>query len=122
VLAGGIHHVALKVRDLASCERFYCHELGLPVLERKGEGAVWLDAGAGAILMLEQGIGGPDSAPLSDPSAGLHLLAFRIPASERAAWAARLPICGATEYTLYVRDPEGNRIGLSHYPERAPAE
>ena len=24
-----------------------------------------------------------------------------------------------TRWTLYVRDPEGNRIGLSHYPDEA---
>jgi hypothetical protein len=26
---------------------------------------------------------------------------------------------GSTAYTLYVLDPDGNRVGLSHYPEAA---
>ena len=42
--------------------------------------------------------------------------------SEREAWIAKLaqagyPVYQQTEHTIYVRDPEGNRIGLSHWPQ-----
>jgi catechol 2,3-dioxygenase-like lactoylglutathione lyase family enzyme len=114
--------VAIKVRDLAACERFYAGELGLRVVARPAgpDGAprsIWLDCGDGALLMLERGEGGPDAAPLADEAAGLHLIALRIPRAERDGWAARLAVVAATPYTLYVRDPEGNRVGLSHHPE-----
>lgn len=32
----------------------------------------------------------------------------------------QVPIEGRTDYTLYLRDPEGNRIGLSHWPHPLP--
>src|SRR5262245_22824448 len=112
----GIHHVAIKVRDVAVCERFYADQLGLRVTRRQPH-SVWLALGDEAILMLEQGEGGPDLSPLGDSLAGLHLLALRIARADRAAWASRLPVVAETAYTLYVRDPEGNRIGLSHHPE-----
>lgn len=49
---------------------------------------------------------------------GLHLLALGIHAQDRARWEERLhslgvPIEDRSEFTLYVRDPEGNRIALS---------
>jgi hypothetical protein len=39
-------------------------------------------------------------------------------------WEERLHAGGVevvhrTRWTLYVRDPEGNRVGLSHHPEPA---
>ena len=48
-----------------------------------------------------------------------------IAASERDAWEAHLTAAGLaiahrTDYTLYVRDPEGNRVGLSHWPDAEP--
>ena len=46
----------------------------------------------------------------------------RSSAATRDAWEAHLtaaghPIVHRTDYTLYVRDPEGNRVGLSHWPD-----
>ena len=57
---------------------------------------------------------------------GIHLVALAIERGTRDAWEAHLtaaghPIVHHTDYTLYVRDPEGNRVGLSHWPdERRP--
>ncbi len=58
-----VHHLAIQVRDLHACERFYREVLGLPVLRRwaaegGGERAVWLDLGRGAFLALEAVGGG----------------------------------------------------------------
>jgi hypothetical protein len=49
-------------------------------------------------------------------------VALGIARGERAAWERRLSDAGVpveyrTAFTLYVRDPEGNRVGLSHWPE-----
>jgi catechol 2,3-dioxygenase-like lactoylglutathione lyase family enzyme len=121
-----VHHVAVKVADLARAEAFYVGILGLPVLRRwplpdgKGERSLWLDLGAGAFLALERAEEDADGKPEGAP--GLHLLALNIARSEREAWLAKLatvghPVYLQTGYTIYVRDPEGNRIGLSHWPD-----
>jgi catechol-2,3-dioxygenase len=62
--------------------------------------------------------------PFRDPHGGLHLLALRITPAERALWEQKLARLGIdvvhrTRWTLYLRDPEGNRIGLSHFPHEA---
>jgi catechol 2,3-dioxygenase-like lactoylglutathione lyase family enzyme len=122
-----VHHVAIKVADLARAEAFYSSLLGLPVLRRwpaadgGGERALWLDLGQGAFLALERADGA--EAAKGEGAPGLHLLALAIARDERAAWEARLaqagfPVYQRTDFTLYVRDPEGNRIGLSHWPAR----
>jgi catechol 2,3-dioxygenase-like lactoylglutathione lyase family enzyme len=146
IAARGVHHLAIQVRDLAALERFYCGTLGLRVMRRwpaatgAGERSIWVDTGDGSFLALEvtaasasagaeTGESGSDLA--SDPGsafpAGLHLVALRIAAGERQAWQDHLARAGVaiyhrTSFTLYVRDPEGNRVGLSHYPEPAAPE
>jgi catechol 2,3-dioxygenase-like lactoylglutathione lyase family enzyme len=150
-----LHHVAIQCADLAACERFYREVLGLEVARRwplepepaaasgtaatsgfAGEAApagpasgsdrsVWLATGPDAFLALERAEAPARPGPWRDGQPGLHLLALRIGAGQRAAWEARLaaagvPVVHRTRWTLYVRDPEGNRIGLSHHPEDAP--
>jgi catechol 2,3-dioxygenase-like lactoylglutathione lyase family enzyme len=120
-----VHHVAVKVVDLAAAERFYVTVLGLPVVRRwpaadgQGERSLWLGLGADAFLAVERA---ESSEPgKSDEAPGLHLVALAIARDERAAWLAHLaaaghPVFHQTDYTLYVRDPEGNRVALSHWP------
>ncbi len=125
----GFHHLAVQVHDLEGCERFYREVLGLPLLRRwpdasGGDRSVWL-ALEGGFLALERAEEGPEPRPFLDGRLGLRLLALRIPVSERDAWEARLaahgvPVAHRTRWTLYLQDPEGNRIGLSHHPEEAP--
>jgi glyoxylase I family protein len=121
-----VHHVAVKVADLARAEAFYVSVLGLPVLRRwptadgQGERSLWLDLGQGAFLALERA-SDVETAKAEDLP-GMHLLALAIARGDSAAWEARLaqagfPVYQRTDFTLYVRDPEGNRIGLSHWPE-----
>ncbi|HVV52906.1 MAG TPA: VOC family protein [Polyangia bacterium] len=127
---GGVHHVAIGVRDLAACEAFYTGVLGLPVLRRwpaagaPGDRSVWLDLGGGAFLALERAAAGAPRP--AEPAHGYLMIALAIPRAARADWEARLAAAGAavvhrTDYTLYVADPEGNRVGLSHWPEAAAA-
>lgn len=121
----GAHHVAVCVRDLARAEAFYGGVLGLPVLRRWSDGggrprSVWLDAGGDTFLAIERA---ERTEPLRDDSApGWHCVALRIGRGEREAWRERLsraghPVERETDFTLYVRDPEGALVGLSHWPD-----
>ena len=117
-----VHHIAIQVRDLERARAFYVEVLGLPEVRRQPH-AVWVDA-EGTLVMLEQSADVDAPPPWQSARAGLHLLALQIGPTERAAWRARLiaagaPIEGETGFTLYTRDPDGTRIGLSSYP--APA-
>jgi glyoxylase I family protein len=118
-----VHHLALWVRDLARAESFYTGVLGLPVDRRWNDDAgkprsVWLKLAGGALLMLERAPA--DALP---GALGWHLLALTITRGEREQLAETLeeqgvPIVSETDYTLYIEDPEGNRIGFSHWPDR----
>lgn len=119
-----VHHIAIQVRDLERARHFYVDILGLKEVRRQPH-SLWLDAD-GALLMLELPAH-PDEAasePWQSGRVGLHLLALAIGADEREVWRAKLlaagaPIEGETGFTLYTRDPDGTRIGLSSYPEPA---
>ena len=128
----GHHHLAIQVKDLAGAVRFYSEVLGLKVARRwphddgrPGERSVWLSVGQGEeFIALEACDVDRLPTPFRDPHGGLHLLALRIPAQDRGAWERRLnelaiEIVHRTRWTLYLRDPEGNRIGLSHYPDES---
>lgn len=112
-----LHHLALRAADLPALARFYVDVLGLPVVRRMEARSIWLDAG-GCIVMLEQREEGEPA-----PDAGSkELVAFAIDKGARASILERLTRAGvtveaSTEFTLYVRDPEGRRVGLSSYPE-----
>ena len=108
-----IHHLALRTDDLAALERFYAGILGLAIT-RKSPHSIWLDA-AGTILMLEQ----RDTAePRIDP-ATKELFAFTVTPAEREQLATTLGdrIEARTDFTLYFRDPDGRRVGVSSYPD-----
>lgn len=114
--------------DLEGAEAFYVGVLGLPVTQRwtDEEGAprsLWLDLGDGTFLAVEKVSGGaarPDVAP------GWHCVALPIAVAERERWRAHLasaghPVERESDYSLYLRDPEGALVALSHYPERSSA-
>ncbi len=125
----GLHHVALQVRTLGSMVAFYRDVLGLRVLaEHKGEDgkprSVWMGL-PGAFLALETVTGGPVApAPFRNQAPGWFLVALRIAAADRERVRAelaraRVAVEHETRWTLYVRDPEGNRVALSHHPQAA---
>lgn len=129
----GLHHLAIRVRDLAAAEQFYRGLLGLAVVRRwpaangDGERSIWVDAGDGAFLALERIAGAEHGHGDEDgDDDGLFLVALRIAVADREQWKERLAGAGVavyhqTRFTIYVRDPEGNRVGLSHYPVPADA-
>ncbi len=125
---GAVHHVAVQVRDLAGAERWYSTVLGLPLLRRwqDAEGrdrSSWLALEGDAFLALERCTGAAlTSTGWEQDNPGYFVLVLRIPSAERAAWEQRLTEHGVTverrsQWTIYFRDPEGNRIGLSSHPE-----
>lgn len=125
----GVHHLAVVVRDLNRAEAFYAGVLGLAVNRRWADAAgapqsVWLTLGSGAFLAVERAPVGSPARPSPDPP-GWHCVALAIAPAEREAFRAHLAAAGSpvereTAYTLYTRDPEGNLVALSHYPEPAP--
>lgn len=127
----GAHHVAVQARDLPTSEKFYGGVLGLRELRRwpshdgDGDRSVWFDLGDGSFLALERSR--PDASHMLDTPflhphhSGWHLVSLRIEAADRERWIAHLDAHGIvvehrTDFTLYVRDPDGNRVGLSAWP------
>lgn len=118
-----IHHVAVVTNDLAASERFYLDVLGLGLRARHHTDAgvhraTWVHLPDGTFLALE--IGSSDRAR-DDAAPGLHCLALGIDAAERDAWREHLeasghPVVRETAFTIYVRDPSGVLVGLSHHP------
>ncbi len=111
-----VHHIALRTTDVARLERFYSGVLGVRVRERRGTGSVWLDAD-GVIVMLERADDG-EPGIVADTK---ELVAFGVEVDELPEALARLAAAGVavearTEFTHYVRDPDGRRVALSHYP------
>lgn len=99
--------------------------------------SVWLSLGPQTVLMIERATAKPAAAVESSTAAaasdsnsedslaafrsiapGYHLIALRIRKDERETYEERLTAAGVaivhrSAYTLYFRDPEGNRLGLS---------
>lgn len=123
----GFHHVAIQVRDLERASTFYREVLGLEeqVRHRREDGSlrsIWLTVPGGGFLALEDCVGTPSHDDFRRDTPGLHLLALRIDREARPGVERRLERMGVeivhrTRWTIYVRDPEGNRIGLSHHPD-----
>ncbi len=124
----GFHHLAIQVKALEEVAGFYREVLGLAELERHHgpDGrlrSVWLDVGGGGFLALER----VETAPAPDPAfrdgrPGLFLVALRVARGDRERIRTELsrrgiPLVHETRWTLYVRDPEGTRVALSHHPD-----
>jgi catechol 2,3-dioxygenase-like lactoylglutathione lyase family enzyme len=120
-----IHHLALRVGDPERSLRFYGGVLGLDEARRFEEGgrvrSIWMSVGD-AMLMLEREIKGSGETARKGPGAGAgsgHVLVFAV--TDLATWESRLAAAGVaiadrTAATLYIRDPDGHRVGLSVFP------
>jgi catechol 2,3-dioxygenase-like lactoylglutathione lyase family enzyme len=116
--SGGLrlHHIAIRVADVDRMSEFYAAMLGIGIVRDQRPRSVWLGLGDGAVLMIEgRGAGEP-----AVPPGSLDLVAFRVSPTGKAAVReqARARGCfdGETEHTVYLRDPEGRRIGVSTFP------
>lgn len=122
-----VHHLAIVVADVERSARFYANVLGLREIKRWDDAqgqlrSIWCELGNDAFLALERA---ETSEPKRiDTSPGMHCIALAIRPDEREFWRNRLEREGfvvfrESPYTIYVRDPENNIVGLSHFPETA---
>ena len=111
-----LHHVALRAADVDTTAAFYAEMLGLTELRSQRPRSVWLALAHGAVLMVEAR--GSDEPPV--PGGSLELVAFRVTEESKAA-IRRLAhergcFDGETDHTVYLRDPDGRRVGASTHP------
>ena len=107
----GIHHVNVRVDDLADAARFYEDVLGLRRIHRPAEmpaEGAWYALGAQQLHVSDGG--GPD------PASKQH---FAIAVADLGATVAELRAAGVEVMVrdetgqAFVRDPSGNRIELT---------
>lgn len=118
-----LHHLALGARDIERVAAFYRDLLGLREASRHHEPggelrSIWLDLG-GPVLMIEQTE--EPARRVQGVGAGPFLLAMSANVRERdelerSLTNAGVPIDSRTAHTIYLRDPEGNRVAISSYP------
>jgi len=117
-----LHHIALGTRDVPQIAAFYRDVLELRELQRHEHAdgslrSVWLDLGS-ALLMIEHSE--EPARHVVGIGAGPFLIALAASREEQSRLATKLVDAGCslesrTEWTLYSRDPDGNRIALSAY-------
>jgi catechol-2,3-dioxygenase len=122
--ASRLHHLALGTGQVEGLARFYRELFGLTETARhlSSDGtlrSIWLDLG-GALLMIERTSG--ETRHVEGVGTGLFLIAFRVSPAERSRLESALERRGhaiesRTAYSSYSRDPDGNRIAISHHPE-----
>ncbi len=122
-LVSGLHHLALGTADVARLAGFYRDRLGLrEVLRHHHQDgllrSVWLSLGS-ALLMIEY----TEEVPrhVVGTGAGPFLIAIAIEERDRERLERQLLEAGSptesrSEWTSYLRDPDGNRVALSAYP------
>ena len=128
----GLDHVVLRVRDMAGLERFYCEVVGCAVARRRPElGLLHLRAGRTMIDLVDAaGPLGHEGGGLPDHGApNVDHLCLRVDPFDANAIAGHLRRHGVEPSevgirygadgegpSLYLHDPEGNRIELKGPP------
>ena len=108
-----LHHLALRTADPAALARWYAALFGLAVTREQPGPSVWL-ALDDAALMIERA----DPAEPRIPPGTMEFWALRVDAAGRDAFVERCARAGVlvehrTAFTVYVRDPDGRRVGVS---------
>ncbi len=117
-----LHHLALGARDVGAVAAFYRDVLRLPQVatHRYEDGAlrsIWLSLG-NAVLMVEHTT--QERVRVDGVGAGAFLIAVQwadgLVSGEEWLQEHGVTIEARSQYSLYSRDPEGNRVALSVYP------
>lgn len=110
-----LHHLALRTNDVAGLARFYREMFGFEVVKSSLPRAIWMCIGNEAVLMVEK----REAGEPEPPKGSMELIAFAVDEAgkTRVRLKSRERGCydGETEYTVYLRDPEGRRVGVSTY-------
>lgn len=126
----GIDHIVVRIADAARSLAFYRDVLGLTVEREQPEiGLIQLRAGRSLIdlIIVREGERVDARAPNIDHFA-LEIRPFDEPALRRHLQAQHVPIvesglrygAGGEGPSLYVRDPDGNKIELKAAPGKGP--
>jgi catechol-2,3-dioxygenase len=120
-----LQHVALNVRELQVCERFYCETLGLEVVWRPDEDSVYLTNGSDNLALHRA----PQArAPVAQ---SLDHIGFALEHESAVdAWHDFLSVHGVAivapprthrdgTRSLYCKDPDGNTVQLLYEPRAA---
>ena len=119
----GMRHVALYVRDMAACERFYVDLLGMKVEWRPDDANVYLSSG-GDNLALHQG----DDIPRDEKAQRLDHIGFFLKRAEDVddwfRWLQEQGVPMRTEprthrdgaRSFYCSDPDGTLVQIIHHP------
>jgi catechol 2,3-dioxygenase-like lactoylglutathione lyase family enzyme len=125
----GLHHLALNVRDLSLMKRFYVEVLGFRVEWEPDAENVYLTSGSDNLALHQ--VQTPDAGRHSRDEASdqsLDHLGLVVPArADVDAWTVYLGERGVTlegpprthrdgARSLYIRDPEGNRVQIIYHP------
>ena len=122
----GLHHVALNVKDLESCERFYTELLGMRVEWRPDADNVYLTGGSDNLALHRAAAGSePGSAQRLD-----HIGFVVNDTREVDEWFSFLKSKGVTilkepkthrdgARSFYCRDPDGNTVQMIYHPPLA---
>ena len=111
-----VHHLAFRTHDVDALVAFLVELLGLPEVKDARPRSVWLGLSDGSVVMVERAEDGEPGIP----PGSLELAAFEVEADEKAR--IREEACrrgcfdGETAHTVYLRAPDGRRIGVSTYP------
>jgi len=111
-----LHHIAIRTANVDSILAFYTTTLGLSLVRDQRPRSVWLGLSDGSLVMIEARGAGEPSVPVGS----LELVAFRVSSQDKARVRERAIDAGCfdgeTEHTVYLRDPEGRRLGVSTFP------
>ena len=124
----GLHHLALNVRDLPEMKRFYVEVLGFRVEWEPDAENVYLTSGSDnlALHQAPASVAGRSSGAVTP--AVLDHIGLVVPAqADVDAWAAYLRDRGVAvdgpprthrdgARSLYLRDPEHNRVQIIYHP------
>ncbi len=107
-----VHHLAILTDDVAALAEFYARVVGLCRIEAPRPGVAWF-AISRTVLMIEPLL--QDLRAASCRVIALGGTAWEQDALEERLRAASVAIESRTEWTVYFRDPDGNRLAFSQY-------